>query len=135
MSVQLSGGVSEGAASARALSAVRASRDVYLPTHLLPTYKVWLAAEAAPRATKEYVDRTWNGQYSPKGGATMEEMLECVDLIDVHYLIALGEAGGVVPRWQEVPECAKSKRRAGLEPGARTAVSPAAAPAVHPLCC
>jgi hypothetical protein len=32
-------------------------------------------------------------------------------MIDIQYLIALGEAGGVIPRWQEVPDAAKLKEK------------------------
>ena len=37
-------------------------------------------------------------------------MLEHVDLVDARYLISLSEHSGVVPRWQDVPECARINR-------------------------
>ena len=37
----------------------------------------------------------------------LEPLLEHTDLVDVNYLIALGEAGGVIPRWQDLPDCAR----------------------------
>lgn len=37
------------------------------------------------------------------GGQALESMLADTDLIDAQYLVALGEAGGVVPSWQECP--------------------------------
>ena len=73
-------------------------------THVSPTSVMVLVA---PAATKEYVDKDWNNNINPKGGAAMEAMLPFVDLVDCQYLITLGEAGGIVPRWQEVPECAR----------------------------
>ena len=78
-----------------------------LRTALAAQQKVWAAAEAAPADVKLYVDSNWNSESYPKGGAAMEAMLPFVDLVDCQYLITLGEAGGVVPRWQEVPECAR----------------------------
>lgn len=41
------------------------------------------------------------------GLRTLEPLLENITLIDVQYLIALGEAGGVVPCWQDVPAAAR----------------------------
>ena len=35
-----------------------------------------------------------------------------VDLVDAQYLLALGVNGGVVPRWQELPESAKINHEA-----------------------
>jgi hypothetical protein len=37
----------------------------------------------------------------------LEPLLANITLIDVRYLIALGKAGGVVPRWQDVPDAAR----------------------------
>jgi hypothetical protein len=41
------------------------------------------------------------------GGPAMLDLLEDTDLVDAQYLIALGQHGGVLPRWQELPEPAK----------------------------
>ena len=45
--------------------------------------------------------------YTGLGLRPLEPLLASIDLIDVAYLIALGEAGGVVPRWQDVPAAAR----------------------------
>jgi hypothetical protein len=65
------------------------------------------AAESAPAAVKEFVAKGWNDSDMPAAGQLMERILSHVALIDGHYLVALGEAGGVVPRWQDVPPCAR----------------------------
>ena len=41
------------------------------------------------------------------GGESLEPLLEHTTLVDARYLVALAEAGGIVPRWQDLPECAK----------------------------
>lgn len=41
----------------------------------------------------------------------MEMLLTNTTMIDAQYLIALGKAGGILPRWQEIPEEAKIDRR------------------------
>ena len=45
--------------------------------------------------------------YKRYGLRPLEPLLENIDLIDAAYLIALGEAGGVVPRGQDVPAAAR----------------------------
>ena len=37
----------------------------------------------------------------------VESMLGHIDLVDVRYLIALGDAGGILPPWQDVPPVAR----------------------------
>ena len=37
-------------------------------------------------------------------------MLDDADLVDVGYIVRLIEAGGIVPRWQDLPDCAKITR-------------------------
>ena len=50
------------------------------------------------------VGRVWTGF----GGEVIESrMLDHVDLIDARYLLSLHEHGGVVPRWQDVPDSAR----------------------------
>lgn len=43
------------------------------------------------------------------GGLGVEQLMQDVDLVDAGYLIALATVGGVLPRWQELPGCAKIK--------------------------
>ena len=38
------------------------------------------------------------------------QLVEGVTLVDAQYLVALSEAGGVVPSWVDVPECARIGR-------------------------
>ena len=62
-------------------------------------------AEAAPAVLKERSgDESWTAWC---GGTSFEQLLETMDLVDARYLVALGEAGGVVPRWQELPQEAR----------------------------
>jgi hypothetical protein len=69
--------------------------------------KVWDSAEAASDETKATLAPDWNGSEQPAAGALMEAILSHVDLVDANYLVALGEAGGVAPMWQDVPACAR----------------------------
>ena len=63
-------------------------------------------AAAADAATAE--EKAKEGSAYTHGGLRpLEPLLASIDLIDVAYLIALGEAGGVVPRWQDVPAAAR----------------------------
>ena len=50
--------------------------------------------------------------WSSFGGHCIERggMLDFVDLVDARYLISLSEHSGVVPRWQDVPDCARINR-------------------------
>ena len=61
-------------------------------------------AEAASDETKAVVGGRWR---MGCGGPAMEELLETTTLVDAEYLVPLGEAGGIVPRWQALPETAK----------------------------
>lgn len=65
------------------------------------------AASAAPASVKEVVASGWHGGDEPAAGPLMERILTHVDLLDANYLVALGESGGMLPRWQAVPDCAK----------------------------
>ena len=47
------------------------------------------------------------GYWSRYGGAWLEPLLEHTTLIDARYFLALADAGGIVPRWQELPEAAR----------------------------
>ena len=48
-----------------------------------------------------------HGYWSRFGGEWLEPLLEHTTLIDARYLLALADAGGIVPRWQELPEAAR----------------------------
>ena len=61
-------------------------------------------AEAASDETKAVVGEKWRTHC---GGPAFEELLETTTLVDAEYLVALGKAGGIVPRWQALPETAK----------------------------
>ena len=45
--------------------------------------------------------------YTAYGLSQLEALLTYITLVDVQYLVALAEAGGVVPRWQDVPQEAR----------------------------
>ena len=45
--------------------------------------------------------------YEAHGGRVLEPLFEHTDLVDVNYLIGLAQAGGVVPSWSDLPDCAK----------------------------
>ena len=45
--------------------------------------------------------------YQQFGGPVLEPLFEHTDLVDVNYLIGLAQAGGVVPSWSDLPDCAK----------------------------
>lgn len=61
------------------------------------------SAELAPAEHKNVVSSSWSGS----GGPAMEALLENTTLIDANYYAALIQAKGVLPRWQDIPECAK----------------------------
>ena len=48
-----------------------------------------------------------SAHYIRFGGAQVEALLCDYDLVDARYLVALGEANGVVPPWRDVPDCAR----------------------------
>ena len=60
---------------------------------------------------KERCDEDWREESGSDwvhfGGESLEPLLEHTTLVDARYLVALAEAGGIVPRWQDLPECAK----------------------------
>ena len=61
------------------------------------------AADAASPEVKAKVADAWKGF----GGPALEPLFEHTDLVDVNYLIGLAQAGGVVPSWSDLPDCAK----------------------------
>ena len=66
---------------------------------------LWMDADGAPEKIKQRVGSYWG---SHCGGPAMERLLDGgAELIDAQYLVALGEAGGVLPRWQDVPDVAR----------------------------
>jgi len=65
--------------------------------------RVHAAAEAAPAEVKDKVGSVWASDIGGCGGPAFEELLKSCILIDAQFLIALAEAGGVVPRWQDLP--------------------------------
>lgn len=67
-----------------------------------------VAARAAA-ATEEEKNRVAY-YYDAFGGAKVEALLDDIDLIDVAYMISIAEAGGTVPRWQDVPPAARINR-------------------------
>ena len=54
--------------------------------------------------------------YEKLGGEKVETVLKesDIDLIDLHYLVKLAEAGGAMPRWQDVPAAAKITGEKGM---------------------
>ena len=66
--------------------------------------KVHERAEKASSNEKSKVGHLWASRF---GGPMVEQLLEKMPLVDAQYLVALGEAGAVVPRWQLLPEVAK----------------------------
>ena len=73
-------------------------------TALAAQEKVAAAAEAASAEEKAKVGSNWK---SACGGPALERMLKDMTLVDAQYFIALTEAGGVVPRYQELPAAAR----------------------------
>ena len=47
------------------------------------------------------------GWWSTLGGEWLEPLLGHTTLIDARYFLALADAGGIVPRWQQLPEAAR----------------------------
>ena len=87
----------------RARAELMAEHCDALATAAAAQEKVSAAADAAPEEEKERVGFAW----TLRGLRQLEPLLANIDLIDAHYLIALAEAGGVVPRWQDVPDAAR----------------------------
>jgi len=44
------------------------------------------------------------------GGEAVEELLDDCTLIDAQYLVKLADEGGILPRWQELPDVARITR-------------------------
>ena len=65
--------------------------------------------EKIPPELKEKVGTSWNDD-SCRGG-DLEELLGNTDLTDAQYLISLYEAGGILPRCQDVPAAAKINKK------------------------
>ena len=65
--------------------------------------------EKIPPELKDQVGKKWNHE-SCQGGA-LEELLHNTDLTDAQYLISLYEAGGILPRCQDVPAAAKINKK------------------------
>ena len=63
------------------------------------------AKSAPPHATSDI-----GSQWVKAGGPAIEAMLEHVHLVDARYLIALGELGGVIARWQDTPPLSRQTR-------------------------
>ena len=80
------------------------AQQVAAATALAAQEQVAAAAEAASAEEKAKVGADW---ISYCGGPSLERMLGDMTLVDVQYFIALTEAGGVVPRYQELPAAAR----------------------------
>ena len=65
------------------------------------------AADALPADERPEVNEY---DWKKAGGPALEAMLDDADLVDVGYIVRLIEAGGIVPRWQDLPDCAKITR-------------------------
>ena len=72
------------------------------------------AAEALPeeRKRERYKVGLLEGEaddvdWKRAGGPQLEEMVQKMDLIDLRYVVPLIEAGGVMPRWQDLPKSAR----------------------------
>ena len=61
-----------------------------------------------PPGLKDQIGFRWNAE-DCKGG-DLEKLLESTVLIDAQYLLSLCEAGGVLPRCQDIPAAAKISR-------------------------
>jgi len=65
-----------------------------------------LVQEAEAASPTDKSNDLWN-QY---GGKAVEELLDDCTLVDAHYLVKLADEGGIVPRWQELPDVARITR-------------------------
>ena len=63
-------------------------------------------ALAASKATKEEQARA-DPKWTRNGGASAESLLPSAPLLDAHYLLALADAGGILPPYEEVPQSAR----------------------------
>mmetsp|Transcript_150709 Transcript_150709/g.365979 ORF Transcript_150709/g.365979 Transcript_150709/m.365979 type:complete len:398 (-) Transcript_150709:20-1213(-) len=53
---------------------------------------------------------TLNSEWVQYGGETVEELIEDCTLIDAQYIVKLADEGGILPRWQELPDAARITR-------------------------
>jgi len=51
-----------------------------------------------------------NERWVQYGGEAVEELLDDCTLVDAQYLVKLADEGGILPRWQELPEVARITR-------------------------
>ena len=65
--------------------------------------EVAAAAEAAP-----WEERAANWSWDAFGGGTIEPLLEHTPLIDLEYLVALADGGGVMPCGSASSECQRA---------------------------
>ena len=72
------------------------------------------AAEALPEERKReryevgpFKGEGYDVEWQVAGGPQLEEMVQKMDLIDLRYVVPLIEAGGVMPRWQDLPKSAR----------------------------
>jgi len=49
-------------------------------------------------------------EWAQYGGEAVEELLDDCTLVDAKYLVRLADEGGIVPRWQELPDVARITR-------------------------
>lgn len=62
------------------------------------------AAAEVPLSSRETHPRSSSGyDWRTMGGPLMEEWLSSVGIVDAQWYVDLAEAGGTLPRWQEVP--------------------------------
>ena len=65
----------------------------------------------AEQAETKRLSKPMGRMWASFGGEVIERtMLEDVDLVDARYLVSLHEHAGVVPRWQDLPACARINR-------------------------
>ena len=65
-----------------------------------------LVAQAADEVSEETKAKVGGHWVDRCGGLAIEDMLEHMWLIDAQYCIALAEEGGILPRYQAIPESA-----------------------------
>jgi len=49
-------------------------------------------------------------RWAQYGGEAVEELLDDCTLVDAQYLVKLADEGGILPRWQELPDAARITR-------------------------
>lgn len=98
-------GISEDAAKTLRRRAV--AEVIARPAAAIKAMKAQERVAAAAAAASAEEKATVGLKYEENGGPLLEPLYEHTDLIDVQYLIALAEAGGIVPPWRDVPDCAR----------------------------